>query len=286
MKKALTLLILVLIGIPVWYFNFASNVERAVIKSVWAKIINAPPYENSHPANSYSSPHFYAGMPVDVSYPGDLRILKNIGFVVGYDENRKNPAWVCYRVFRDDIEKGPKRPSRFSVDERTASKVSHDDYTNSGFDRGHMAPNWAIALRYGVDAQTETFLMSNVVPQKPNLNQGPWRELEEDVAKIYGNQLEEVWVITGPIYDDAVERLVSGVEIPDSYYKIIVDQLPSGEVRVMAFEMPQEIDRRAKYEDYGVSVNSIEKNTGLDFLSELEDELEVRIEETVELFPH
>lgn len=58
----------------------------------------------------------------------------------------------------------------------------------------------------------------------PDLNQGPWRELEEAVAVRYGNSCEEVWVITGPIYDAEVELLGSGVEIPNEFFKIIIDE--------------------------------------------------------------
>ncbi len=56
------------------------------------------------------------------------------------------------------------------MDTLTIAKVTHNDYTHSGYDRGHMAPNYAIATRYGQEAQKETFLMSNIVPQLGNLN--------------------------------------------------------------------------------------------------------------------
>jgi endonuclease G, mitochondrial len=212
------------------------------------------------------------------SYPHEIQLLQNIGYVSGYDEIRKNPAWVCYQIFKDEIEKGPKRPSRFRVDSRTKSKVSHDDYTHSGYDRGHMAPNYAIALRYGVEAQNQTFLMSNIVPQSPDLNQGPWRELEEAIGLHYANDYGEVWVITGPIYDSSVEVLKSGVEIPDAFYKIVIDQLSDGQWRALAFIMPQTIDRKANFPNYLESIDEIERVSGFDFMSEFDDGLEARLE--------
>ena len=288
MKKVLSLILIALIGIPTWYFTTATNDQKAVVKEAFKWILSkAKPSESTSVSisdGSYASAHFFGGMPVDKSYPGSIKILENEGFVVGYCERRKNPAWVCYRIFRDAIEKGPKRPSRFSVDDRTKARVSHDDYTRSGYDRGHMAPNWAIALRYGEEAQKQTFLMSNIVPQKPNLNQGPWRELEEDVAKWYGNEFEEVWVMTGPVYDDEVTKLESGVEIPDAFFKIIVDQKDDGSVRVMSVLMEQTIVRRANWEDYLVSVDVIEEVTGLDFLPGLESETEALLEKKTSSF--
>jgi len=228
------------------------------------------------PPAQISGSHIYAGMPV-ASIP--LTILQRTGYVVGYDERRRNPAWVAYRVPPGDTNLNYDRPDQFDTDRETRAGVSHNDYTRSGYDRGHMAPNYAIATRYGSQAQRETFLMSNVVPQRPDLNRGPWRELEMDIAGRGGlaNRLGGVWVITGPIYDEQRETLRAGVEIPDAFYKIVIDEV-NGYPRVLGFIMPQEATKGANPGDYLASVDRIERLTGLNFLSELEDGLEERIE--------
>jgi endonuclease G len=225
-----------------------------------------------------ATPHAYGGLPVDVSYPGDLLILENTGFVVGYDEERNNPAWVAYRVFEMDALESKKRPSGFRVDSRTESAVSHDDYTHSGYDRGHLAPNYAIVTRYGREAQLETFLMSNIVPQDPDLNRGPWRVLEETISG-YGQAYEEVWVVTGPIYDAEAEYIGPLIEVPDAFYKIVIDEAEEG-LRILAFNFPQEVGRRADPEEFLTTVDAIEELVGLDFLSGLPDDLEERLEST------
>lgn len=143
----------------------------------------------------------YAGLPRPNGYPHTILVLINRGFISGYDEQRKNPVWVAYRLFNFTRHTIGPRPSKFLTDDRTKAKVRSDDYTNSGYDRGHMAPNSAIAQCYGDDAQRETFLLSNIVPQRPALNQQFWRLLEERVETTYAARLEEVWVTTGPIYD-------------------------------------------------------------------------------------
>ena len=282
-KKSIFILMILMIAlITIKFFidqRQQENVNDSLAMNTENKIKYVEEKSNIHyNPNKNSSASIFGGHPKAVSYPNRIKILNNIGFVVGYDEVRKDPAWVSYRIFKDKIERGPKRPSRFMVDDRTEAKVSHDDYTKSGYDRGHMAPNWAIALRYGPEAQIETFLMSNIVPQSPNLNQGPWRELEEVVCKIYGNDLEEVWITTGPIFDKRIEKLPSGIEIPDEFYKIIVDVLPNQEIRVMAFLMPQNIAKDAFYGDYLVSVDMVEEKSGLDFMSELRDDEEELLE--------
>ena len=100
---------------------------------------------------------FYEGVPLRTNYPNVINILDNGAFVVGYDEVRRNPAWAAYRLFANPETFDFDRPSRFSTDARTAARVSHNDYTNSGFSRGHMAPNFAIMTRYGLSAQRATF---------------------------------------------------------------------------------------------------------------------------------
>lgn len=145
-----------------------------------------------------------------------------------------------------------------------------------------MAPNYAIDTRYGNDAQLETFLMSNICPQKQSLNGGRWQNLEMKIAKEWGNELEMVWVICGPIFDDDIQKLDSGVEIPDAFYMIIVDERydNSYKLGVLAFIFPHKVDgpRPSLSEHPPTTVDNIEEKTGLDFLHELPDELENKIE--------
>ena len=216
----------------------------------------------------------YAGLPIS-RVP--VTVMENTGYIVGYSDTRGDPLWVCYRLFRVTSEVSPPRPDRFETDARTKVRVSPDAYTRSGYDRGHLAPNYGIATRYGSQAQTETFLMSNIVPQSPNLNRGLWKRLEELEARRYAQHLEEVWVITGPVFDDDIQCLASGVEIPDACYKIMVDE-DGGQPRVLALLIPQDVPAQARLESFLVSVDEVERKTGLDFLAELPDDLENLLE--------
>jgi endonuclease G len=224
--------------------------------------------------------HIYAGLPIATNYPNPIKRIDRTGYVIAYDEQRKNPAWVAYHLTA--IEKKPtsKRPSRFKTDKDTEAKVSHKDYTNSGYDRGHMAPNYGISTRYGRAAQIETFLMSNIVPQKPNLNRGVWRKLEMKVAKL-ANRFDGVYIITGPIYDNQIETISKkNIEIPDSFYKIIID-LENNTPRALAFIMPQNVNRKDKPEKFLTNIDEIEKQTGLDFFADLEDSYESQFEHQI-----
>ena len=222
-------------------------------------------------------PYIYAGIPKPLSFQSENAILQNEGYWAGYSESRKNPLWVAYRVFQTGKPLTFPRPSRFTTDPRTAATIKHRDYTRSGYDRGHMAPNFAIVSRHGRRAQLETFLMSNICPQKPLLNRGIWKNLEERIANKYSNRFEEVWVITGPIFDDEKKTLPSGVEIPDQFFKIIVDEY-LGMVRMLAFIIPQEVQRDEQLEEFLTSVDIVEEAVQLDFFWKLADGLEEGLE--------
>ena len=219
--------------------------------------------------------HALAGLPVSERR---LRILENEGYIVGYDEERKNPAWVAYKLTKSSSHETAKRPSRFEVDERTRAQVSHDDYTRSGFDRGHMAPNHAIGSVYGNEAQIETFLMSNIVPQKPELNKGLWRLLEQEVIREWVPDFETLWVVTGPVYERNLGKLKSGVAIPSGFFKVISDITSAGEMRVMPFLVPLDASDFNEITSFLTSVDAIEAMSELDFYHELEDANEQEFE--------
>ena len=222
--------------------------------------------------------HGYGGTPSQgLKLHDRVKILENESYIVGYSESMKNPLWVAYRVFDVPSLESGKRPSRFRTDHRTEAKVSHNDYRGSGYDRGHMAPNFAIATRYGMDGQWETFLMSNIVPQTPLVNRYLWRDLEQRVAHRYGRYFDEVWVITGPVFTEPVRRFGSGVAIPSGYYKILLDE-DGDEVRVLAFLVEKYCPPYTRIKSRLVSVDEIEKKTGLNFFPDLPEAAQADLE--------
>ena len=86
--------------------------------------------------------------------------------------------------------------------------------------------NHAIALLYGKEAQQETFLMTNITPQKPSLNQKLWEHLEEIELETFAPKFKELWIYTRPLFDVKTMQLKSShrVEIPDAFYKIYWNQ--------------------------------------------------------------
>jgi endonuclease G, mitochondrial len=220
----------------------------------------------------------YGGVPDSSKLGGKVRLLKNTGYAVGYSDSLKNPVWVAYRLFdQTESKQAGERPDGFDTDDRTFAKVRSADYTGSGYDRGHLAPNYGIALCYGREAQEETFLMSNIIPQKHELNAGPWKALEMRAAVNYPARYQEIWVIAGPVFGAKPGTTKGGVPIPDLSYKIMVDET-GGQLRVQAFLMPQEVPSGSRPDAYLTSVDEIEKLTSIDFLPALEDSTEAALE--------
>ena len=94
-----------------------------------------------------------------------------------------------------------------------------DDYRRSGYDRGHLAP--AADMAFDNLAMSESFYMSNMSPQNSKLNRGLWARLENRIRDWVRRGDGDAYVITAPILKKGLERIDSGVSIPDFYYKII-----------------------------------------------------------------
>lgn len=210
------------------------------------------------------------------------KLLVNKGYAVGDSETHKDPLWSAYRVPAEPVQKIGPRPNKFKVDERTEAKVRHDHYNQKPprlYDRGHMAPNLAVGSRYGQDAQLETFLMSNICPQRATLNQQTWRSLESTIANEYSHDFKQVWVVTGPVFGSQPQKLNDVAIIPKTFYTIVVDAGGNGrQLRMLGVVMDQSVQGIQSLRKYVKTVREIEKQTGLDFFPALPDEIEKVVE--------
>ncbi len=217
---------------------------------------------------------YFAGAPrrTGAPAPADIQVLQRGEFAVGWSPSLKHPAWVAYHVppqgdsTTSDPADPQKRPA-FQKDRSVESSPNADAYKGSGYDRGHLAPNFAIATRFGEAAQKRTFLMTNIVPQTPSLNQGVWCDVEHRIASLWSGRYGEVWVIVGAL--PGRERLPSGVEIPSALYQLVIAQTEDG-VRALALVFPQEISQSAYPTRYMVSIAELEAMAGIDFLPDLD----------------
>ncbi len=230
----------------------------------------------------------YGGVPAAVDWqPAHwTHILRDEAMLIGWSDLRGTPLWVIYRLHPVAADaRHYRRPPRFERDWRVLNAIGHDDYDGSGYDHGHLAPNYAISRLYGPQAQAETFLMSNVAPQRPRLNQKLWQRLEEVEIDVFAPRYGDLWVITGPIFDNDVERLRHSwrVEVPDAFYKIYVrpPQQAGEPPQVLAFIMPQQVRGNEPLDRYLASIDEIEARTGFDFLPQLEAATQRQVEASI-----
>ena len=218
----------------------------------------------------------YGGLP-ETKFK--VTLLENMAYYSAYSEVKRNPLWVAYRLDPFAGKNRLDRLRKFITDPRTKSKIKEGIYAKSGYDKGHLCPNSAIAARYGREGQKETFFMSNISPQKPELNRNVWERLER-LEEAYANKFGGIWIITGPIFDQHIELLSRQVEIPDAFYKILIDE-DQGKIRVLPFIFPQKVTGKEILNEYLTSVDEIERLTGLDFFTAMDDEYEKKLESYV-----
>ncbi|MFZ6870419.1 DNA/RNA non-specific endonuclease, partial [Klebsiella pneumoniae] len=85
--------------------------------------------------------------------------------------------------------------------------------------RGHMAPNGDMPHK---ESQSDSFSLSNMVPQAPKNNQEVWRNLEEATRAIVTKQKQDVYVVTGPVFEGKrLKTIGQGVIVPTAVYKAV-----------------------------------------------------------------
>ncbi len=190
-----------------------------------------------------------------------IRTLQNDGFSIGYDTKRRRAAWVAFRLTPVAHHHSMPRP-KFRPDPRLDHPQDLSIYAGSAYDRGHMAPNYAISQLYGAHAQRQTFYYSNIEPQTPRLNELLWQRLEEIEIDDIAPAMHTLWVVTGPIpaHDGGP---------PMAFYRIWLAKTHAGHWSMLAFRIPQRVRGDERLDQYIVSVDAIEAATGLNFFSNL-----------------
>jgi len=212
---------------------------------------------------------FFAGAPVRVAAPApsDIRILPRGEFTVGWSDKLRHPVWCAYHVKRNAPYDAGERPN-FAKDRSVPAAPAPGDYTKSGYDRGHMVPNYAIATRYGDDERRKTFLMSNIAPQSAALNRGIWRDVEHRIADLWTARYGEIWVIVGCIPSNSETVSGTSIDVPSAYYQLIVAQ-EGMDVRSLAVLFDRDVPWNEWAARNIVTVDELEQKTGFDFYSEL-----------------
>lgn len=206
-------------------------------------------------------------------------IVEHEGFTLNYDEKNEQASWVAYKLEKSNLDRARfKRKDNFREDPlvRTGS-ATLSDYKKSGFDRGHLAP--AADFTWSEKALDQTFFMSNMSPQVPAFNRGIWRNLEEQVRD-WTRENGMLYIVTGPIISDRKQRIGSNkVVVPKSYYKVVLD-IQEPDLKAIAFVMKNEKSDEDLL-DFAITIDRLEEITHLDFFPSLPDEMERKLESSI-----
>jgi len=187
---------------------------------------------------------------------------------------------VAYRLTSGQIEGSIGRTNDFRIDYKVKTgSASLSDYKGSGYDRGHLAP--AADFKWSSTAMSESFFMSNMSPQLPGFNRGIWKKLEGSVRN-WADDNGEIHVVTGPILTGSYPSIGSNqVSIPNYYYKVILDY-KEPEIKGIGFILPHQ-KSKSSLQSFAVTIDEVERKTGIDFYHSLPDEIENQIESSIDV---
>lgn len=208
--------------------------------------------------------------------PSDGSVVAHHGYTLCYSEEHEQPLWVAYVLTPQEVStKAVKRKDNFRADPAISTgSATLADYKSSGYDRGHLAP--FADLSWSEESANDSFFMSNMSPQNGSLNRGRWADLEALVRNFATE--ESMCIVTGPVLSDGPYKTIgkNKVSVPNYYYKVVLDYV-GNEIKAIGFILPNEkCTESLSY--YAVTVDEVEKLTGLDFFFMLEDNLENEIE--------
>ena len=206
-------------------------------------------------------------IPRWMTTPASETVLIHEGFTVSYNHDTLTPNWSAWDITPERLAtQVTGRTDFFTTDPDCPDpQAEYRDYSNNTYhmDRGHMAPS--ADFTWSKNANEQTFYLTNICPQRHELNEGLWLELEQrcrSYAKLYKTT---VHVVCGPVYDSA-HVYIKGknkVEIPDAFFKAILFT-KDGKTFAAAFIIPNEpVDVQQDIFDYLVPLQAVTNQTGL-----------------------
>lgn len=200
------------------------------------------------------------GMP---SVQKDHTVICRTGYILSHDPEAKIPAWVAWTLVQQDSLSCLPRSDAFATDQYLpeGKRATPQDYAGSGYDQGHMAPN--AEMSYDPQVARESFIMSNMSPQLPQVNRGTWKTLESTERSFVYTTGHALTIYAGNIYTKESKTIGKNkVVVPDHLFKIIVDNTD----RVSyAFIFPNIVNIDQDFNKYQVTVAEVEKATATIF---------------------
>ncbi|KKN50855.1 hypothetical protein LCGC14_0628500 [marine sediment metagenome] len=207
-------------------------------------------------------------------------IVEHSFYSLSYNEPFEQAEWVAYTLDKSQLTNDQRKRPFFIEDPKVKTKSADwRNYKGSGYDRGHLCP--AGDRRFSEKAFNETFYTSNISPQDRDFNAGIWNRLEQQVRD-WARSYDEVFVVTGGVLELGLTEIGDeDVDVPRYFYKIITKGDPSNPEMLGFLFLGKESTKPLR--SFTVSIDAIEKRTGIDFFQNLPNEVQDRLEARVEL---
>lgn len=218
-------------------------------------------FVNANPIDDVCPQHVIWGAP-KIKQEGNNQYLCRTAYAINYNYTTKVAYYSVELIKSANLVKNVSRKDDFREDPEVPAQYRSTlkDYQGSGYDRGHVAP--AADMTFSAQAMSESFFLTNMMPQVPGNNRGIWKYTEE-LTRYYAQKYEQVYVITGTIFSaQSPAPIGNNVQVPSHIYKIIIDPT---RVRAIAFLFPNVKLDPKNLEQYIVSIAEIEGYTDIDF---------------------
>lgn len=204
------------------------------------------------------------------------QVVRHTYYMVCYVEAHEQPCWTAYILDGQKLKEGRlRRTQDFREDPKVRTQsATLADYRRSGYDRGHLVP--AGDFKWDSIGMSETFYLSNMSPQLHEFNAGIWEAIERTVRS-WAKQKGLLVVYTGPLLRPNLKKIGQNVSVPDTFYKVIYT-VYGKEVQAVAFLVPHRSFPENMVARFMVSVDSVERVTGIDFFPALPDDIEEKAE--------
>lgn len=209
-------------------------------------------------------------------------MLVRKAYTTSYNKQTRTPNWVAWTLTKAHTYGNNQRTDeRFEEDTQVPQpRATYQDFYNSRYDRGHMCP--AGDNKWDAEAMTESFLLTNICPQNHGLNKEDWNELEMQ-CRTWARRFGEVTIVCGPLFEDGDDARKIGrnkVTVPSGFFKVVYRAQPEPQAIGFLFENN---GKSQPWREQAVSVDEVERRTGINFFHTLPDDVEDAVEARLDL---
>lgn len=271
-----------------------SQVEKNYsVKATDSTLIDGSLYQSVFGDTDNCHENFPLGAPVlnDESVAGKSALFCYKKYAVQYNANTKTPIWESHVLRKKDFKGAEyvERTNDFREDKDIQGKPfssSPQEYTRSGYDRGHLAP--AADFSYNKDIMSESFYMTNIAPQAPQHNRQIWSRLEQAVRKLAKHpKIDELYVTTGVAYyrdkgigwgdeNGSLGTIGRGILVPTYFYKIIIEP-KTGQSAAYLIPNANNVGNQ-HFNNFLIKISDLEKITQINFNPQLDSDTRKKIE--------